>query len=159
MSDVSLAVSETAFAAVFNRTVPTPSIPFDESTSLGPVWFGLDAAFHIEGAGGVNFESTDTFWLDELRIGWDKLVCRLGFDIPTQEIPRFCILRVPDDVPLVGRVPLGISGRQDLPRCSGHRSADDQPQRHHSFCRHRDQWSLQDRTRQRHECCEDSRAQ
>ena len=102
MSDVSLAVSETAFAAVFNRTVPTPSIPFDESTSLGPVWFGLDAAFHIEGAGGVNFESTDTFWLDELRIGWDKLVCRLGFDIPTQEIPRFCILRVPDDVPLVG---------------------------------------------------------
>jgi len=102
MSDVSLAVSEVAFEAVFNRIAPTVALPFDGSTSLGPVWFGVEGAVHVEGAGDIDFEDTNTFWLGELRIAWDKLIIRLGFDIPTVELGRFCILRMPDDAPFLG---------------------------------------------------------
>ncbi len=102
MSDVSLAVSETAFATLYNRVVPSVSLPFDGATSLGPLWFGIEGAVHVAGAGTIDFEDSDSFWLDELKIGWDKLVIRLGFDIPTVTVGRFCVLRFPDDTPVVG---------------------------------------------------------
>ncbi len=102
MSDVSLAVSETAFAALYNRVAPTVSLPFDGATSPGPLWFGVDGAIRVAGAGAVDFEDSNSFWLDELTIGWDKLVIRLGFDIPTVTVGRFCVMRFPDDVPVVG---------------------------------------------------------
>ena len=101
MSDVSLDVSEAAFKAVFNKVTPTPSLPFDGSTSLGPVWIGVEAAIHVEGAGDIDFEDGNTFLLKELDIAWEKLVLRLGFDIPTLEVGRFCVLRMPDDAPFL----------------------------------------------------------
>jgi len=99
MSDVSLSVSEAAFKAVFNKVTPTPSLPFDGSTSLGPIWIGVEAAIHVVGAGDIDFEDGNTFLLKELDIAWDKLIIRLGFDIPTVEIGKFCVFRVPDDSP------------------------------------------------------------
>lgn len=101
MSDVNLAVSEAAFEELYNRIAPTVTRPFDGSTSLGPVWFGVEGAVHIESAGNIDFEDTNTFWLGELKIAWDKLIIRLGFDIPTVEIGHFCILRMPDDAPFL----------------------------------------------------------
>lgn len=102
MSDVSLAVSEAAFGNLYNRLAPTVSLPFDGSTSLEGLWFGIEGALHVAGAGTVDFEDSNSFWLDELTIGWDKLVIRLGFDIPTVRVGRFCVMRIPDEVPLVG---------------------------------------------------------
>jgi len=99
MSDVSLDVSERAFKEVFNRVTPTPSLPFDGSTSLGPIWIGVDAAIHVEGVGDIDFEDGNTFLLKELKIAWEKLVLRLGFDIPTVHVGRFCIMRWPEDSP------------------------------------------------------------
>jgi len=101
MSDASLDVSERAFKEVFNRALPTPSLPFDGSTSIGPVWIGVDGAIHIEGAGDIDFEDGNTFLLEELDIAWEKLILRLGFDIPTLTIGRFCVLRMPDDAPFL----------------------------------------------------------
>jgi hypothetical protein len=99
MSDVSLSVSEAAFETIFSRILPTPLLPFDESASFAGLQFGIAGAIHIAGAGGVDFEDGDTFWLDELQIAWDKLVLRLGFDIPTVHVGGFCILRLDDILP------------------------------------------------------------
>lgn len=101
MSDVSLDVSQAAFKAVYNRVVPTISLPFDGSTSLGPIWIGVEAAIHVESAGDITFEDSDTFFLKELNIGWDKLVLKLGFNIPPVHIGRFCLVRMPDDAPFL----------------------------------------------------------
>ncbi len=62
----------------------------------------LEAAIHLEGAGDIDFEDGNTFLLKELEIGWDKLILRLGIDLPTIPVGRFCVLRFPDDVPFVG---------------------------------------------------------
>jgi len=102
MSDVSLDLSEAAFKAMFNKVTPTPSLPFDGSTSLGPIWVGVEAAIHVEGAGDIDFEDGNTFLLKELDIAWDKLIIRLGFDIPTIEVGNFCVLRMPEDSPFLG---------------------------------------------------------
>jgi len=99
MSDVSLSVSEAAFETIFSRILPTPLLPFDESASFAGLQFGVAGAIHIAGADGVDFEDGDTFWLDELEIAWDKLVLRLGFDIPTVRVGGFCILRLDDILP------------------------------------------------------------
>jgi len=99
MSDVSLSVSEAAFATIFSRILPTPQLPFDESASFAGLQFGIAGAIHIAGADGVDFEDGDSFWLDELEIAWDKLVLRLGFDIPTVHVGGFCILRLDDILP------------------------------------------------------------
>jgi hypothetical protein len=101
MSDVSLDVSQAAFKAVYNRVVPTISLPFDGSTSVGPIWIGVEAAIHVDGAGDITFEDSDTFFLKELNIGWDKLVLRLGFNIPPVHIGKFCLVRMPDDAPFL----------------------------------------------------------
>ncbi|GGZ02034.1 hypothetical protein ACFFTM_08525 [Pseudoduganella plicata] len=94
MSDVSLSVSEAAFETIYNRIVPTPSLPFSKTVSFAGLAFGVDGALHVAGAGDIDFEDGDSFWLDELKIGWDQLVLRLGFDIPAVTVGRFCILRV-----------------------------------------------------------------
>ena len=83
MSDVSLSVSQAAFETIFSRVLPTPSLPFDESASFAGLQFGIAGAIHVTGAGGVDFEDGDSFWLGELEIAWDKLSLKLGFDIPT----------------------------------------------------------------------------
>jgi hypothetical protein len=101
MSDVSLDVSQAAFKAVYNRVVPTISLPFDGSTSFAGVWMGVDAAIHVDGAGDITFEDSNTFFLKELNIGWDSLILRLGFNIPPVHIGRFCLLRMPDDAPFL----------------------------------------------------------
>lgn len=99
MSDVTLSVSEAAFETIYNRVVPTPSLPFSKTVSFAGLAFGIDGALHVAGAGDVDFEDGDSFWLDELKIGWDQLVIRLGFDIPTVSVGRFCILRLDDLLP------------------------------------------------------------
>jgi hypothetical protein len=101
MTDVSFAVSETAFKAVFNKVYPSVVLPFDGSTSAGPIWLGVEGEIHINGAGDIDFEDRNTFLLKELDIGWDKLVLRLGFDLPTITIGKFCLLRVPDNAPFL----------------------------------------------------------
>jgi hypothetical protein len=101
MSDVSLSVSEAAFKAAFNKIYPSISLPFDGSTSLGPIWIGVDAAIHIEGAGDIDFEDGNTFLLKELDIGWDKLILRLGIDLPAVKVGKFCLIRMPDDAPFL----------------------------------------------------------
>jgi hypothetical protein len=101
MSDVSLAVSENAFKALFNKITPTPTMPFDGSTSLGPIWIGVEAAIHIVKAADIDFEDTDTFLVSELDIAWDKLILRLGFDIPTVTVGKVCLFRMPDDAPFL----------------------------------------------------------
>jgi hypothetical protein len=101
MSDVSLDVSQAAFKAVYNRVVPTISLPFDGSTSVGPIWIGVDASIHVDGAGDITFEDSDTFFLKEMNIAWDSLILRLGFNIPPVQIGRFCLVRMPDDAPFL----------------------------------------------------------
>lgn len=99
MSDVSLSVSEAAFETIYNRIAPTPSLPFSETVSFAGLAFGVDGALHVAGAGGIDFEDGDRFWLDELKIGWDQLVIRLGFDLPSVTVGGFCILRLDDVLP------------------------------------------------------------
>ncbi|EHK53548.1 hypothetical protein [Allomesorhizobium alhagi] len=99
MTDVTFAVSERAFKAAFNKAYPSlPSLPFDGSnTVLGLVWYGVEGAIHIEGAGDIDFEDGNTFLVSELDIGWDKLILRFGFDIPPIKIGGFCLIRMPED--------------------------------------------------------------
>jgi hypothetical protein len=101
MSDVTFAVSERTFKAVFNKVYPSVKLPFDGSNSVGPIWYGVEGEIHIEGAGDIDFEDGNTFLLKELEIGWDKLILRLGFDLPTVKIGKFCVLRVPHDSPFL----------------------------------------------------------
>jgi hypothetical protein len=101
MSDVTFSVNERTFKAVFNKIYPSVKLPFDGSNVVAQVWYGVEGEIHIEGAGDINFEDGNTFLLRELDIGWDKLILRLGFDIPTIRIGKFCLLRVPDDAPFM----------------------------------------------------------
>lgn len=100
MSDVTFAVNERTFKAVFNKIYPSVQLPFDGSTSLGPLWLGVEGQIHIDGAGDIDFEDGNTFLLKELLIGWDQLILRLGFDLPTITIGRFCLLRMPESSPI-----------------------------------------------------------
>src|SRR5215470_1442410 len=102
MSDVMFSVNENTFKAVFNKLYPTVKLPFDGSNALGPVWFGVEGEVHLENAGDIDFEDSDTFFLSEQKIGWDKLVLRLGFNLPTITVGKFCVLRMPDDAPILG---------------------------------------------------------
>lgn len=102
MADVSFELSEGAFKELFNRLYPTVPLPFDGSSSAGPIWLGVEGEVHVEGAGDIDFEDGNTFLLKELDLGWDKLVLRLGFDLPTVTIGKFCVFRFPDDTPFVG---------------------------------------------------------
>jgi hypothetical protein len=102
MADASFALSEAAFKALFNRLYPTIQLPFNGSTSAGPLWLGAEGHIHVEGAGDIDFEDGNTFLLKELDLGWDSLILRLGFDLPTVTIGKFCILRFPKDTPFVG---------------------------------------------------------
>ena len=98
MSDVTFSVSERAFKAVFNKIYPSIQLPFDGSnTGLGIVWYGVEGEIHIEAAGDIDFENTNTFLLKELEIGWDKLILRFGIDIPPIKIGGFCLIRMPED--------------------------------------------------------------
>ncbi|MGO1079608.1 hypothetical protein [Inquilinus sp. CA228] len=103
MSDVTFSVSERTFKAVFNKIYPSVQLPFDGSNTVaGVVWYGVEGAIHIEGAGDIEFEDGNTFLLKELDIGWDKLILRLGIDIPTLTIGGFCLVRAPRDIPFIG---------------------------------------------------------
>jgi hypothetical protein len=97
MSDVTLMVNEQTFKEVFNKIYPSVTLPFDGSTSLGPLWIGVDAEVFILGAGDIDFEDGNTFLLSELDIGWKKLVLRFGIDLPTIKIGGFCLFRMPED--------------------------------------------------------------
>lgn len=99
MSDVTFAVNQQTFKEVFNKVYPSLKLPFDGSNVVGLIWFGVDGEIHIEGAGDIDFEDGNTFLLKELEIGWDKLILRLGFDIPTIKIGKFCLIRMPKDAP------------------------------------------------------------
>src|SRR4051812_2231440 len=102
MPDVSFTLSEYTFKALFNELYPTIPRPFDGSSSAGPIWLGIEGEVHVEGAGDIEFEDGNTFLLKELDLGWDKLVLRLGFDLPTVTIGKFCVFRFPEDTPFVG---------------------------------------------------------
>ncbi|WP_225772117.1 hypothetical protein [Inquilinus sp. Marseille-Q2685] len=103
MSEVTFSVSERAFTAVFNKIYPSVQLPFDGSNTVaGIIWYGVDGAIHIEGAGEIRFEDGNTFLLKELKIGWDKLILRLGIDIPELTIGGFCLIRAPRGTPFIG---------------------------------------------------------
>lgn len=105
MSDVAFAINEATFNSVFSRALASlKQLPFDGSSSLGPIWLGVEGAIHIEGAGDIDFEDGNTFLLKELDIGWDSLILRLGLDLPTIIVGKFCVIRFPDDTPFVGGV-------------------------------------------------------
>jgi uncharacterized membrane protein YeaQ/YmgE (transglycosylase-associated protein family) len=103
MSDVAFAVNQSTFNTVFSKAlVSIGKQPFDGSSSIGPLWIGVEGAIHIDDAGSVDFEDGDTFFLHELDMGWDSLILRLGIDLPTIEVGKFCVFRFPDDTPFVG---------------------------------------------------------
>ncbi|WP_153800501.1 hypothetical protein [Foetidibacter luteolus] len=105
MSDVTFSVNESTFKAVFNKAYPGKKLNFNESGSKVLVWLGVEGEIHIEGAGGIEFEDGNTFLLKELEIGWDKLILRLGLDVPNVEIGKFCLLRMPRSIPFWGDAP------------------------------------------------------
>jgi len=97
MSDVTFSVNESTFKAVFNKVYPGKKLPFNASGSKLHVWFGIEGEIHIEGAGDIEFEDSNTFLLKELKIGWDKLILRMGIDVPDVKIGKFCVFRMPED--------------------------------------------------------------
>ena len=123
MPDVTLKVSEKTFGEVFNKVVslgkklkfkgesPT-SITTSESSTEGSTttkklhvttpWFGIDAVIHLVGSNGVEFNDGNTFTVNELDIGWDKLIFKVGLDIPSQKFGGFCLIKIPKDVPFFG---------------------------------------------------------
>lgn len=101
MTDVAFAVNTRTFKAVFNKIYPTINPPFKGGNALGPIWLGVDAQIHVEGAADIQFEPTDTFLVKEFLIGWDKFILLLGFNLPPVRVGRFCILRVPEDAPFL----------------------------------------------------------
>jgi hypothetical protein len=103
MSDVAFSINEATFNTVFSKAlVSLKQLPFDGSSSIGPLWIGVEGAVHIDDAGDIDFEDGNTFLLKELDIGWDSLILRLGFDLPTVTIGKFCVFRFPEDTPFVG---------------------------------------------------------
>jgi hypothetical protein len=65
-------------------------------------WFGVDGEIHLVAAQGIEFNDGDTFTVDELDIAWDKLILKVGLDIPSLKFGGFCLFEVPDDVPFFG---------------------------------------------------------
>lgn len=103
MSDVAFSINEATFNTVFSKALASfKQLPFDGSSSVGPLWLGVEGAIHIEDAGDIDFEDGNTFFLKELDIGWDSLILRLGLDLPTVSIGKFCVLRFPEDAPFLG---------------------------------------------------------
>src|SRR5262245_60122937 len=126
MSDVTLKVSEQTFAEVFNLVYPGQSKKFkgespgakdagiktDESSTetsksktylhVTVPWFAVDAELHLVGANGIEFNDGNTFTINEIDIAWDKLILKVGLDIPTMKFGGFCLFKVPKSVPVFG---------------------------------------------------------
>jgi hypothetical protein len=96
MSDVTLKVSEPAFGAVFNKLWPALSLPFNGSGSWAGLWGSVDGQFHVVGAGDVEFNDADSFTASEIDLNWDKLILKIGIDVPSIKVGKFCLLEVPD---------------------------------------------------------------
>ena len=126
MSDVTLKVSEQFFGEVFDLVYPGKPFPFKgespgskdaaiktSETSTGTTtaktylnvtvpWFAVNGAIHLAGANGVEFNDGNTFTINELDIAWDKLILRVGLDIPPMKFGGYCLFRIPEDVPFIG---------------------------------------------------------
>jgi hypothetical protein len=48
------------------------------------------------GAEEIEFNDSDTFTINELDIAWDKLVFKVGLDIPPLKFGGFCLFEMPD---------------------------------------------------------------
>ena len=127
MADVTFRISEHKVGELFHRLIgslkPVPfkgqspgadevDIPWgsdsgegwSSETVLHPVVpvFGVDAVIRLVGAGGIEFNDSNTFTVNEVDIAWDKFVFTVGIDIPSMKFGGFCLFRLPDDWPLIG---------------------------------------------------------
>jgi hypothetical protein len=96
MSDVTLKVSEKTFGEVFNKLWPAFKAPFSGDGSWAGLWGAVEGQFHIVQAGDVEFNDANTFTASEIDLQWDKLIFKIGIDIPTIKIGKFCLLPTPD---------------------------------------------------------------
>ena len=96
MSDVTLKVSEKTFGDVFNKLWPALKLPFSGDGSWAGLWGAVEGEFHIVKAGKVEFNDSNTFTASEIDFQWDKLIFKVGIDIPTIKIGEFCLLPTPD---------------------------------------------------------------
>ena len=64
--------------------------------------FGVDAVIRLVGAGGIEFNDSNTFTVHEVDITWDKFVFTVGIDVPSMKVGGFCLFRLPKDWPLIG---------------------------------------------------------
>lgn len=128
MPDVTFKISEQTFGEVFNKVLSKADIPLfkgespiseeagiktsEESTGTSkkaktylhvPLpWFAVEGKIHFAGANGVEFNDGNTFTINELDIAWDKLILKVGLDIPARKFGGFCLVRWPEDVPFYG---------------------------------------------------------
>jgi len=126
MSDLTLKVSEQTFGEVFNLVYPGKSLKFkgespgakdaaiktsETSTETSKSktylnvtvpWFAIDAELHLVAANGIEFNDGNTFTINEIDIAWDKLILKVGLDIPTMKFGGFCLFKVPKSVPVFG---------------------------------------------------------
>jgi hypothetical protein len=70
--------------------------PFSGDGSWGGLWGAIDSEFHIVKAGKVEFNDANTFTALEIDFKWDKLILKVGIDIPAIKIGKFCLVPVPD---------------------------------------------------------------
>jgi hypothetical protein len=128
MADVTLKVSEPFFGEVFDKLLVAPGThlafkgesPTSEEAGIlisesetetsttktylhVPVpWFGVDGEVHVVAAQDVEFNDGDTFTVNELDIAWDKLILKVGVDIPALKFGGFCLFELPEEIPVVG---------------------------------------------------------
>lgn len=127
MADVTVKISEHKFGELFHRLIgslpPEPvkgqspgadevDIPWgsdsgegwSSTTSLDTVVpvFGVDAVIRLVGAGGIEFNDSNTFTANEVDIAWDKFIFTVGIDVPSMKVGGFCLFRLPKDWPLIG---------------------------------------------------------
>lgn len=94
MSDITIAVSEKSFIALFEALRDAFAWSDSKSGSFGPFTAGYDIAMHLDG-GTVDLRSDGSVSIKELDVKWDKLDFSLGFDIPEICVGGFCIIPNP----------------------------------------------------------------